>query len=83
MKGKGLRLLHHAFDALWSLGDKSTPGSEFTPSRVFPMGDASAAAAAPAAPAAPAAQPEKKGEEEQQDKEGNGEEEVERASAGP
>ena len=82
MKGKGLRLLHHAFDALWSLGDKSTPGSEFTPSRVFPMGDASAAAAAPAAPAAPAAQPEKKGEEEQQDKEGNGEEEVERASAG-
>lgn len=37
LKGKGLKLLHHFPDMLWALGDKSTPDSSFTPSRVFPQ----------------------------------------------
>lgn len=53
MKGKGVKLLHHYPDGLWSLGDKRTPGPEFTPARVFAAGDGPAAGAdAPAAAAA-------------------------------
>ena len=91
MKGKGLRLLHHAFDALWSLGDKSTPGAEFTAARVFPMATATATAPASASPAAsasgavaPAATVpgEKEEGEEDQEKEKEEDGAVERASAG-
>lgn len=82
MKGKGLRLLHHAFDALWSLGDKSTPGPEFTAARVFPMSAATATAPASASASgavAPAAK-EQKEEEDREKEEEDGS--VERASAG-
>lgn len=37
LKGKGLKLLHNFPDMLWALGDKSTPDSSFTPTRVFPQ----------------------------------------------
>lgn len=37
LKGKGLHLLHHFPDQLWALGDKTTPNSAFTPTRVFPL----------------------------------------------
>ena len=83
MKGKGLRLLHHAFDALWSLGDKSAPAG-FSPSRVFPTsGEAAPSApdASTSASVAPAAaQPVEEKEEEAQEK--KEEDDGEGASAG-
>ena len=85
MKGKGLKLLHHAFDALWSLGDKATPSAGFAPSRVFPVSDeegAAAAAAAPAAPAAPSAASAASAQSEDKEEEEEEEKEVERAVAG-
>ena len=35
MKGRGMKVMHHYPDALWALGDKSTPGDSFRPERVF------------------------------------------------
>ena len=37
LKGKGVKLLHHFPDQLWSLGDKSVPDPSFTTSRIFPQ----------------------------------------------
>lgn len=37
LKGKGLKLLHSFGDQLWALGDRSSPGPGFTPSRIFSM----------------------------------------------
>ena len=35
MKGRGIKVMHHYPDALWAMGDKSTPGDSFRPERVF------------------------------------------------
>eukprot|EP00884_Botryococcus_braunii_P009146 jgi/Botrbrau1/18232/Bobra.53_1s0086.1 len=45
LKGKGLHLLHHFPDQLWALGDKSTPNSGYTLTRIFPLETAAAAPA--------------------------------------
>jgi len=37
LKGKGLKLLHHYPDQLWTMGDKSVPNAGFTPARIFPQ----------------------------------------------
>ena len=37
LKGKGVKLLHHFPDQLWTLGDKSVPDPSFTPLRIFPQ----------------------------------------------
>ena len=37
LKGKGLKLLHFFGDQLWGLGDKSSPDSSFTLTRIFPV----------------------------------------------
>lgn len=55
MKGRGLKVMHHYPDALWAMGDKSTPGESFRPERVFraPRSSSSAAEDEKAAREAP------------------------------
>ena len=45
MKGRGLKVMHHYPDALWAMGDKSTPGESFRPERVFRAPRSSSSAA--------------------------------------
>lgn len=54
LKGKGLKLLHHYPDLLWSMGTKAVPNDGFRPARIFPCADASRSSSSGAAAAASA-----------------------------